>query len=196
MIAWRRSRDGRGLGQTASVLGVSDTRGGGAMTVVAVARASVMIAAYAMIACRLSSVITSKALPASTMPSHATALSGAVSTAMSAATAMTTAAAAAATATTTTTTTTLGIGGTDRGDIGRQECRHPECQCTSKDSNQRFFHFLFGSGGASGWLKCGLDLTQTPKFSHSDRLPGKRRSRSPERVMSNISTAPGPFFGR
>lgn len=119
------------------------------MTVVAVARASVMIAAYPMIACRLSSVITSKALPASTMPSHATAMSGAVSTAMSAATAMTTAAAAAATATTTT-TTTLGIGGTDRGDIGGQECRHPECQCTSKDSNQRFFHFLFGSGGASG----------------------------------------------
>lgn len=113
------------------------------MTVVAVARASVMIAAYPMIACRLSSVITSKALPASTMPSHATAMSGAVSTAMSAATAMTTAAAA-------TTTTTLGIGGTDRGDIGGQECRHPECQCTSKDSNQRFFHFLFGSGGASG----------------------------------------------
>lgn len=112
------------------------------MTVVAVARASVMIAAYPMIACRLSSVITSKALPASTMPSHATAMSGAVSTAMSAATAMTTAAA--------TTTTTLGIGGTDRGDIGGQECRHPECQCTSKDSNQRFFHFLFGSGGASG----------------------------------------------
>lgn len=107
------------------------------MTVVAVARASVMIAAYPMIACRLSSVITSKALPASTMPSHATA--------MSAATAMTTAAAAA-----TATTTTLGIGGTDRGDIGGQECRHPECQCTSKDSNQRFFHFLFGSGGASG----------------------------------------------
>lgn len=109
------------------------------MTVVAVARASVMIAAYPMIACRLSSVITSKALPASTMPSHATAMSGAVSTAM------TTAAAATAT-----TTTTLGIGGTDRGDIGGQECRHPECQCTSKDSNQRFFHFLFGSGGASG----------------------------------------------
>lgn len=107
------------------------------MTVVAVARASVMIAAYPMIACRLSSVITSKALPASTMPSYATA--------MSAATAMTTAAAAA-----TATTTTLGIGGTDRGDIGGQECRHPECQCTSKDSNQRFFHFLFGSGGASG----------------------------------------------
>lgn len=105
------------------------------MTVVAVARASVMIAAYPMIACRLSSVITSKALPASTMPSHATAMSGAVSTAMSAATAMTAAAA------TTTTTTTLGIGGTDRGDIGGQECRHPECQCTSKDSNQRFFHF-------------------------------------------------------
>lgn len=113
------------------------------MTVVAVARASVMIAAYPMIACRLSSVITSKALPASTMPSHATAMSGAVSTAMSAATAMTTAAATA-------TATTLGIGGTDRGDIGGQECRHPECQCTSKDSNQRFFHFLFGSGGASG----------------------------------------------
>ena len=106
------------------------------MTVVAVARASVMIAAYPMIAGRLSSVITSKALPASTMPSHATAMSGAVSTAMSAATAMTTAAAA-----TTTTTTTLGIGGTDRGDIGGQECRHPECQCTSKDSNQRFSHF-------------------------------------------------------
>ncbi len=121
------------------------------MTVVAVARASVMIAAYPMIACRLSSVITSKALPASTMPSHATAMSGAVSTAMSAATAMTTAAAATtATTATTTTTTTLGIGGTDRGDIGGQECRHPECQCTSKDSNQRFFHFLFGSGGASG----------------------------------------------
>ena len=123
------------------------------MTVVAVARASVMIAAYPMIAGRLSSVITSKALPASTMPSHATAMSGAVSTAMSAATAMTTAAAAAATAataTTATTATTLGIGGTDRGDIGGQECRHPECQCTSKDSNQRFFHFLFGSGGASG----------------------------------------------
>ena len=160
MIAWRRSRDGRGLGQTASVLGVSDTRGGGAMTVVAVARASVMIAAYPMIACRLSSVITSKALPASTMPSHATAMSGAVSTAMSAATA------------TTATATTLGIGGTDRGDIGGQECRHPECQCTSKDSNQRFFHFLFGSGGASGWLKCRLDLIQPPKFSHSDRLPG------------------------
>lgn len=117
------------------------------MTVVAVARASVMIAAYPMIACRLSSVITSKALPASTMPSHATAMSGAVSTAMSAATAMTTAAAAAAA---TATTTTLGIGGTDRGDIGGQECRHPECQCTSKDCNQRFFHFLFGSGGASG----------------------------------------------
>lgn len=152
MIAWRRSRDGRGLGQTASVLGVSDTRGGGAMTVVAVARASVMIAAYPMIACRLSSVITSKALPASTMPSHATAMSGAVSTAMSAATA------------TTATATTLGIGGTDRGDIGGQECRHPECQCTSKDSNQRFFHFLFGSGGASGWLKCRLDLIQPPKF--------------------------------
>ena len=166
MIAWRRSRDGRGLGQTASVLGVSDTRGGGAMTVVAVARASVMIAAYPMIAGRLSSVITSKALPASTMPSHATAMSGAVSTAMSAATAMTTAAATTATA------TTLGIGGTDRGDIGGQECRHPECQCTSKDSNQRFFHFLFGSGGASGWLKCRLDLIQPPKFSHSDRLPG------------------------
>lgn len=107
------------------------------MTVVAVARASVMIAAYPMIACRLSSVITSKALPASTMPSHATA--------MSAATAMTTAATTAATA-----TATLGIGGTDRGDIGGQECRHPECQCTSKDSNQSFFHFLFGSGGASG----------------------------------------------
>ncbi len=107
------------------------------MTVVAVARASVMIAAYPMIACRLSSVITSKALPASTMPSHATAMSGTVSTAMT-------------TATATTTTTTLGIGGTDRGDIGGQECRHPECQCTSKDSNQRFFHFLFGSGGASG----------------------------------------------
>ena len=193
MIAWRRSRDGRGLGQTASVLGVSDTRGGGAMTVVAVARASVMIAAYPMIACRLSSVITSKALPASTMPSHATAMSGAVSTAMSAATAMTTAATATATATT---ATALGIGGTDRRDIGRQECRHPECQCTSKDSNQRFFHFLFGSEGASGWLKCKLDLTQTPKFSHSDRLPGKRRSRFPERVMSNTSTAPGPFFGR
>lgn len=120
------------------------------MTVVAVARASVMIAAYPMIACRLSSVITSKALPASTMPSHATAMSGAVSTAMSAATAMTTAAAAATATATTTTTTTLGIGGTDRGDIGGQECRHPECQCTSKDSNQRFFHFLFGSGGASG----------------------------------------------
>lgn len=166
MIAWRRSRDGRGLGQTASVLGVSDTRGGGAVTVVAVARASVMIAAYPMIACRLSSVITSKALPASTMPSHATAMSGAVSTAMSAATAMTTAATA--------TTAALGIGGTDRRDIGRQECRHPECQCTSKDSNQRFFHFLFGSGGASGWLKCGLDLIQPPKFSHSDRVPGKR----------------------
>ena len=130
------------------------------MTVVAVARASVMIAAYPMIACRLSSVITSKALPASTMPSHATAMSGAVSTAMSAATA------------TTATATTLGIGGTDRGDIGGQECRHPECQCTSKDSNQRFFHFLFGSGGASGWLKCRLDLIQPPKFSHSDRLPG------------------------
>ncbi len=114
------------------------------MTVVAVARASVMIAAYPMIACRLSSVITSKALPASTMPSHATAMSGAVSTAMSAATAMTTAAAATATA-------TLGIGGTDRGDIGGQECHHPERQCTSKDSNQRFFSFfLFGSGGASG----------------------------------------------
>lgn len=168
MIAWRRSRDGRGLGQTASVLGVSDTRGGGAMTVVAVARASVMIAAYPMIACRLSSVITSKALPASTMPSHATAMSGAVSTAMSAATAMTTAMTTAAA----TATTTLGIGGTDRRDIGRQECRHPECQCTSKDSNQRFFHFLFGSGGASGWLKCSLDLIQPPKFSHSDRLPG------------------------
>lgn len=122
------------------------------MTVVAVARASVMIAAYPMIACRLSSVITSKALPASTMPSHATAMSGAVSTAMSAATA------------TTATATTLGIGGTDRGDIGGQECRHPECQCTSKDSNQRFFHFLFGSGGASGWLKCRLDLIQPPKF--------------------------------
>jgi hypothetical protein len=91
-------------------------------------------------------------------------MSGAGSTAMSAATAMTTAAA--------TTTTTLGIGGTDRRDIGRQECRHPECQCTSKDSNQRFFHFLFGSGGASGWLKCRLDLIQPPKFSHSDRLPG------------------------
>lgn len=101
------------------------------MTVVAVARASVMIAAYPMIACRLSSVITSKALPASTMPSHATAMSGTVSTAMTTATATTT----------TTTTTTLGIGGTDRGDIGGQECRHPECQCTSKDSNQRFFHF-------------------------------------------------------
>lgn len=153
------------------------------MTVVAVARASVMIAAYPMIACRLSSVITSKALPASTMPSHATAMSGAVSTAMSAATAMTTA----------TTATALGIGGTDRRDIGRQECRHPECQCTSKDSNQRFFHFLFGSEGASGWLKCKLDLTQTPKFSHSDRLPGKRRSRLPERVVSKISTAPAHF---
>lgn len=114
------------------------------MTVVAVARASVMIAAYPMIACRLSSVITSKALPASTMPSHATAMSGAVSTAMTTATAATTA-----------TTATLGIGGTDRGDIGRQECRHPKCQCTSKDSNQRFFHFLFGSGGASGWLSAG-----------------------------------------
>jgi hypothetical protein len=67
-------------------------------------------------------------------------MSGTVSTAMTTATATTT----------TTTTTTLGIGGTDRGDIGGQECRHPECQCTSKDSNQRFFHFLFGSGGASG----------------------------------------------
>lgn len=122
------------------------------MTVVAVARASVMIAAYPMIACRLSSVITSKALPASTMPSHATAMSGAVSTAMTAATAMTT---ATATAATTATTAALGIGGTDRGDIGRQECRHPKCQCTSKDSNQRFFHFLFGSGGASGWLSAG-----------------------------------------
>lgn len=99
------------------------------MTVVAVARASIMIAAYSMIACRLSSVITSKALPASTMPSHATAMSGAVSTTMSAATAMTTATAA------------LGISGTDRGDIGGQECRHSECQCTSKDSNQRFSHF-------------------------------------------------------
>lgn len=41
--------------------------------------------------------------------------------------------------------------------------------------------------------KCGLDLTQTPKFSHADRLPGKRRSRFPERVMSNISTAPAHF---
>lgn len=100
------------------------------MTVVAVARASIMIAAYSMIACRLSSVITSKALPASTMPSHATAMSGAVSTTMSAATAMTTAATAA-----------LGISGTDRGDIGGQECCHSECQCTSKDSNQRFSHF-------------------------------------------------------
>lgn len=125
------------------------------MTVVAVARASVMIAAYPMIACRLSSVITSKALPASTMPSHATAMSGAVSTAMTAATAMTTATATAATTATTATTAALGIGGTDRGDIGRQECRHPKCQCTSKDSNQRFFHFLFGSGGASGWLSAG-----------------------------------------
>lgn len=104
------------------------------MTVVAVARASIMIAAYSMIACRLSSVITSKALPASTMPSHATAMSGAVSTTMSAATAMTTATAATATA-------ALGISGTDRGDIGGQECRHSECQCTSKDSNQRFSHF-------------------------------------------------------
>ncbi len=101
------------------------------MTVVAVARASVMIAAYPMIACRLSGVITSKALPASTIPSHATAMSGAVSTAMSAATAMTTAA----------TTAALGISGTDRGDIGGQECRHSECQCTSKDSNQRVSHF-------------------------------------------------------
>lgn len=125
------------------------------MTVVAVARASVMIAAYPMIACRLSSVITSKALPASTMPSHATAMSGAVSTAMTAATAMTTATATAATTATTATAAALGIGGTDRGDIGRQECRHPKCQCTSKDSNQRFFHFLFGSGGASGWLSAG-----------------------------------------
>ncbi len=102
------------------------------MTVVAVARASIMIATYSMIACRLSSVITSKALPASTMPSHATAMSGAVSTTMSAATAMTTATAA---------TAALGISGTDRGDIGGQECRHSECQCTSKDSNQRFSHF-------------------------------------------------------
>ena len=120
------------------------------MTVVAVARASVMIAAYPMIACRLSSVITSKALPASTMPSHATAMSGAVSTAMSAATAMTTAAAAAATAPTPTTTTTHCQGGTDRGDIGGPQFRQTQFQSTNKESNQRFFHFLFGSGGASG----------------------------------------------
>ncbi|MBI6887281.1 hypothetical protein JEU22_25590 [Pseudomonas putida] len=113
------------------------------MTVDAVARASVMIAAYPMIACRLSGVITSKALPASTMPSHATAMSGAVSTAMSAATAMTTAMTTAATTTATaaTTATALRIGGTDRRDFGGQECRHSECQCTSKDSNQRFSHF-------------------------------------------------------
>lgn len=100
------------------------------MTVVAVARTSVMIAAYPMIACRPSSVITPEALTISAMSSHATCMPTSMSAAVATATTMTA-----------TTTTTFGIGGTNRGDIGRQKCRHPECQSTSKDSNQGFSHF-------------------------------------------------------
>ncbi|SNT21509.1 hypothetical protein SAMN05444352_12924 [Pseudomonas japonica] len=92
------------------------------MTVVAVARATVMIAAYAMIAGRLSSVITCGALAISTLSAHATRMPTAVSTSA------------------TTTTTTFGMGGSNRRDISGHPCRYPERQCTSKDSNQGFSH--------------------------------------------------------
>lgn len=93
------------------------------MAVVAVARTTVMIAACAMIARRLSSVITGRALAISTMSAHATRMPTAVATAVS-----------------TSATTTFGMGGSNRRDISGHPCRYPERQCTSNDSNQGFSH--------------------------------------------------------
>ncbi|SPO61831.1 conserved protein of unknown function [Pseudomonas inefficax] len=96
-----------------------------------------MIAAHTMIARSLAGMITREActIASAIVPTHA----GATSAAIAAAVATTTTVAATATASA---ATTFGIRGTDRRDIGRQQCRCAECQSTRKDGHQGFSHVV------------------------------------------------------